>query len=116
MATVNTFEKTASEKLDFKFSFAPISSGDTEDPEIEDCLESEETISDFNLTASLIGASGSVLTLSGSALADSDKSILFWAEGGVVYGDNYVAALITTTSGRKIERTMKIKVVQRKEN
>ena len=113
MATSNTFEKDKNEKLDFKFSFAPVASGDTDDPTIIDYLESDETIDSFNLTTALVGTSGCILTLSGSTLTDSNKSVLFWAAGGVLYGHCKISCLANTSASRIVERSIVINIVDK---
>ena len=108
-----TFTKTPNEKLDYKFAFAYKTAGSSVDPEVTDYLGSGETISTYEISASPIDG-GSILTLSGSSLTDYSTSVLYWIEGGEIHKDNDVTCLITTSDGRKVERTMRIQIIEEK--
>lgn len=110
MPTQNTFLKDPREKLDYKFSFAPIASGDTDDPEIDDYLETGETISSYELISTALASSGCAVTLSGSSITDGGKSISFWVSGGFLYGDCNITCNLLTSMGREVTRTMKIEL------
>jgi hypothetical protein len=107
------FDKDPNEKLDYKFSFSPLASGDISDPTFLDYLETDETLLSFNLTASLVNSSGCIITISGSALTDSSKSVQYWASGGYLHGDCKVSCLANTSGSRIVERTMTIQLVDK---
>jgi hypothetical protein len=106
-------KKTPNEKLDCKFAFAYKTAGSSSDPEVTDYLATNEIISTFTISASPING-GSIITLSGSSLTDSNTSVLYWIEGGEIHYHNDVTCLANTSDGRKVERTMRIQIIEEK--
>lgn len=95
--------KDPSAVLDYAFDWKPLTHGVP--CAVRDWLATGETITDHTITADP--------GITVDSWSESDGKVTVWLSGGTA-GENYkVACLIETSAGRKDERTMWIKVVER---
>ena len=95
--------KSPGAKLDYKFDWAPKTNGD---PTKTDWLEAGETIASYSVSAD------SGITIDSDTLADNNTSVVVWVSGGTDGTRYKIKCAITTTLGRKAERTAILPVAQ----
>lgn len=96
--------KDPGDVLDYRWDFA----AETNDSDSNgDWLTDAETITSHTITAP------TGLTLDSSSITDAGTSVTAWFSGGTANVNYYPKCTITTSAGRQLERSMKIRVRER---
>lgn len=109
MAYYKTFERTTTERLDYKFDLAAVTNG-RDDAEI-DRLAPGEKIASYTLTSS-----DTDLVISNDSLDDDGTSVVFFASGGDLTDSEYFVdlhAVSDSTPAREYDCSMRFVPVAR---
>lgn len=110
MARIQTYERTTTAVLDYKFDLAAVTNGRSD--AVADWLASGETISSYTITSS-----DDDLVIDSSAITDSGTSVTVWLSGGDITDSVYFVDLHVVTDSspaREDDFSIRLIPVQRK--
>lgn len=114
MSRIQTYTRTTTAVLDYKFDLAPRTNGRinpmTNQIYESDWLQSGETIDSYTITSS-----DADLVINSSEKTDSDTSITYWLSGGDITDTVYYIDIhVVTSDGREDDFSVRFIPVQRK--
>jgi hypothetical protein len=109
-----SLEKDSDATLDFKFDFAPLTNGNTEEG-MTDYLEAGEIINSYSLAVTAV-TTGCLPNIVDNYLSGCANAVTAWVTGGEKFKEfNLTCSVVTSSSpvARHDDRTIKIKIVNK---